>query len=398
MCSTITTMLQFSNQVKRKILILSTEYPPNIEGGLGTHVVDLTSFLAKEYEVHVITPGILGAPPYQLYKNVHVHRIETINTNSDTFMEWIGQVNLAMVEKALTLHKEKNFQFIHAHDWLVGYAAITLKVEFEIPLITTIHSTERGRSKIIGKSGELHNRIVNIEQSLLTQSNKLIVCSESMLKEVCLLEDVKNKTDVIPNGVDMKKQDLVSNYSRITEKKKVVLAMGRFVPEKGFQHLVQAAAVLCKEKEDVMFILAGVGPIKKNLLNQVMKLGLESRFLFIGFVHGEEKKALLQSSDVVVIPSLYEPFGIVALEAMIERKPVIASPVGGLKSIIQHEQDGLIVDCTNRNELARAISRILDNDQEAATFGEHAYEKVRINYSWERVISLTKNVYNHVLL
>ena len=397
MCSTITTMLQSSNQEKRKILILTTEYPPNIEGGLGTHVVNLTRYVAKEYEVHVITPSILGAPPYQVYKNVHVHRVETINTKSDFFIEWIGQVNLAMVEKALALHKEKNFQFIHAHDWLVGYAAITLKVECKVPLVTTIHSTEQGRSKIIGKKGELHNRITNIEQSLLTQSNKVIVCSESMLKEVCLIEDVKDKTNVIPNGIDIEKQDIISNYSRITEKKKVVLAMGRFVPEKGFQHLVQAAAILCKEKEDVLFILAGVGPIKKNLLKQVKKLGLETHFLFIGFVQGEEKKALLQSSNVVVIPSLYEPFGIIALEAMIERKPVIASPIGGLKSIIQHEHDGLLVDCTNRNELAQAISRILCNDQEAATFGEHAYEKVRINYSWKRVISLTKNVYNYVL-
>ena len=397
MCSTITTMLQSSNEEKRKILILSTEYPPNVEGGLGTHVVNLTSFLAKENEVHVITPSILGAPSYQLYKDVHVHRVETININIDFFIEWIGQVNLAMVEKALTLHKEKKFHFIHAHDWLVGYAAITLRIECSVPLITTFHSTEYGRSKINGRIGELYNRIVNIEQSLLTHSNKVIVCSESMLNEVCSIEDVKDKTCVISNGVDLEKYDTVSNYSRFTEKKKVVLAMGRLVPEKGFQHLVQAAAILCKENKDVLFILAGVGPIKKNLLKQVKKLGLESHFLFIGFVQGEEKKALLQSSDVVVIPSLYEPFGIVALEAMIERKPVIASPIGGLKSIVQHEHDGLLVDCTNRIELARAISRILCNDQEAATFGEHAYEKVRINYSWEKVISLTKNVYNHVL-
>ncbi|WP_198508231.1 glycosyltransferase family 4 protein [Bacillus alkalisoli] len=397
MSSTITTMLQPSYEQKRKILILSSEYPPNMEGGLGTHVEGLSSFLAKDYVVHVITPNILGAPSYQLYKEVHVHRVDTINNESEHLIEWIGQVNIAIVEKVLELRSEHSFQLIHAHDWLVGYAAITLKVECNVPLIITIHSTEYGRSKVNGFIGDIQHKINEIESLLLKKSDKIIVCSKGMLDEVCFIEEVKGKTTIIPNGIQIEEQNRSSSNPSYLEKKKVVLAIGRLVPEKGFQHLVQAAAIVSNQIEDVLFVLAGVGPMKKNLEKQVKRLGLESSFLFVGYVKSAEKKALIQSSDVVVIPSLYEPFGIVAIEAMKERKPVIAASIGGLKSIIKHEHDGLLVECTNRNELAQAISRILHNEQESATFGEHAYEKVRIHYSWKRVITLTKSVYNHVL-
>src|SRR4051812_9921138 len=187
---------------KLNILILSWEYPPNIVGGLSRHVAGLSSHLAEQgHEVHVLTAGKENLPPVEIMNGVTVHRVRPINENDDHFLSWIAGLNLAMAFKAEQLVDELDFDIIHAHDWLVGAAAISLKELLSLPLLTTIHATEHGRNN--GIFTEIQRFIHEKEQQLIIESDQIIVCSEYMkveLNQVFALRD--EKIAVIPNGIE----------------------------------------------------------------------------------------------------------------------------------------------------------------------------------------------------
>ncbi|WP_084374923.1 glycosyltransferase family 4 protein [Neobacillus soli] len=391
--------LKPSNQWKLKILMLSWEYPPNIVGGLSRHVYGLSVQLAElGHDVHVLTAGNRDLPSFERMDGVTVHRLKPVNEQDENFLSWIGGLNLAMAFKAEKLFEEIKFDIIHAHDWLVGAASITLRELLDIPLLTTIHATEHGRNN--GIHSEMQQFIDKKEKQLISESDQLIVCSEYMKDELISIFKVRDeKIVIISNGFEHLTTELSAReiFPELTQKK-YIFSIGRIVKEKGFDTILEAAAI-AKEKElACFFVIAGKGPMLEKYRSQIIKQKLESHVLFVGYISDEQRNALIEGSEMAVIPSLYEPFGIVALETMILGKPTIVSNTGGMKGIVKHLQTGLLMVPGNPESLLEQIEFLIENPQKADEIGKKGRQIVKSLYGWNRIASETSRVMEDTLL
>lgn len=398
--------MERSGQVKKvqnhKVLMLSWEFPPKTVGGLARHVYDLSRALAVQgEEVHLITCFVPGAKSYELVDGVHVYRVHPVHTDTHDFLDWVERLNQAMIECAHNLIRLHNFDLIHAHDWLVARAGRNLKNSYRLPLISTIHATEFGRNG--GIRNDIQRHINQIEWWLTYESWKVICCSKYMACEIAQVFQLPaDKIRIIANGVEIKnvKPRLVDpgfheRYAAPWEK--IVYFVGRLVPEKGVQVLIEAAPKVLEQYPDAKFVISGKGPHLEHLLELANNLGISHKVFFTGFADDETRNMLLTVSDVAVFPSLYEPFGIVALEAMATRTPVIVSETGGLAEVIEHEVDGLKVYPGNVDSLANAISRLLCDQDLAHRLSQAAWDKVNSVYNWGVIAAETVKVYREVV-
>jgi len=384
------------------VMMLSWEFPPKTVGGLARHVYDLSRALAAQgEEIHVITCHVPGAKSYELLDGVHVYRVYPAQTDTHDFLDWVERLNSAMIDCAQNLMKGHRFDLIHAHDWLVAYAGIVLKNVHKIPLISTIHATEYGRNH--GIHNEIQNHIHRIEWQLTYQSWKVICCSKYMAREMAQVFQLPaDKIRIIANGVEVKnvlprvvEPGFRNRYAAPWEK--VVYFIGRLVPEKGVQVLIQAVPQILKQCPDTKFVISGKGPYQEHLQQLAENLGVSSRVYFTGFSDDDTRNMLFASSDLAVFPSLYEPFGIVALEAMATRVPVIVSDTGGLAEVIEHETDGLKVYPDNVQSLAENIVRLLTDRNLSHMVSLAAWDKVNSIYNWAFIAGETSGVYREVV-
>ena len=391
--------LKHSIDRKLKILILTWEYPPNVVGGLSRHVYGLSVHLAQlGHEVHVITAGNGGLPVFEMLNGVHVHRVTPLNNQDDDFLDWIAGLNLAMSYKAEKIAAEIKFDIIHAHDWLVGTAAITLKEVLSIPLLTTIHATEHGRNK--GIHTEMQRFIHEKEHRLMKDSDQLIVCSNYMREELLThFRLSEHKMTIIPNGIEQGdvKVDSTEIFPSLKDRK-YVFSVGRIVQEKGFETIIEAAEAAKESGREIYFVIAGKGPMLERYRKMVSEKQLDHYVAFIGYVSDEQRNALLLNSEIAVFPSLYEPFGIVALEAMILGKPTIVSETGGLKGIVKHSQSGLLMVPGDPKSLLTNIDFLLQNPEKAKEIGAKGQQIVKSLYGWKRIASQTVTVMEDTLL
>jgi glycogen(starch) synthase len=382
-----------------KILILSWEYPPNVVGGLSRHVYGLSVQLAKMgHEVHVLTAGKDDLPTFETIEDVFVHRVKPVNQQDDDFLSWIGGLNLAMAFYAEKMAEEIDFDLIHAHDWLVGSAAIALKEILFIPLLATIHATEHGRNN--GIHTEMQQFIHWKEIQLITESDQLIVCSKYMKEGlISIFQTEDEKIVVIPNGIEP--LQVKPNYDDIFPEfkgRKYVFSIGRIVKEKGFETLIEAAAIAKEKGLNFFFVIAGKGPMLESYRRQLVDRRLENQIAFVGYITDIQRNALIVGSEMAVFPSIYEPFGIVALETMILGKPTIVSATGGLKGIVKHLQTGLLMVPGNEKSLLNQVDFLMNNPQTAIEIGNRGMQIVKSLYGWKRVASETSNVMEDMLL
>ncbi|MDZ5470992.1 glycosyltransferase (plasmid) [Bacillus sp. 31A1R] len=390
-----------SNERQEKILMLTWEYPPNIVGGLSRHVHGLSKALSNlGYEIHIITTQVNDLPNYEEDHGVHVYRVKPLNEKDPDFLSWVGGLNLSMVEKAMELLVTHDFKMIHAHDWLVGAAGLTIKEEMNLPLLATIHATEHGRND--GIYTEMQKFIHNKERSLINGADKVIICSEFMREELMKVFRVsEDKLAMIPNGIDESENHLVSSDCfdlPIDKNRKMIFSIGRMVKEKGFDTLIQAAEKMRDLKSDVYFIVAGKGPLLEEYRRRVFETRLSEQVYFVGFVTDEQRQALLNYCHIAVFPSRYEPFGIVALESMLYSKPTIVSNVGGLKGIVQHQKTGLLMEPDCSESLVEQLSFLIHNEDVARDLGEKGKRIVERLFSWQRVAEETKRVFEETLI
>ncbi|MCM3765284.1 glycosyltransferase family 4 protein [Neobacillus niacini] len=376
-----------------KILMLCWEYPPNVVGGLSRHVFSLSVHMAKMgYEVHVITAENDRLPAFELMDGVRVHRVKPINEMDRNFLSWIGGLNLAMSFKAERLAQEIRFHLIHAHDWLVGAAAIALKELWSIPLLTTIHATEHGRNN--GIHTETQQFIHEKEQQLIIASNQIIVCSEYMKEHLAsVFNGVSDAIAIIPNGVEAPAatEDGAMLFLE-RNKKEYIFSIGRIVKEKGFQTMIEAASIAKENNLDYFFVIAGKGPMLDTYRSQINERQLTNHIMFIGYITDEQRNALIAGSQLIVIPSLYEPFGIAALESMILGKPTIVSNTGGMKGIIKHLQTGLLMNPGDPESMIQQIQFLKENPIIAKEIGLKGREIVKSLYGWKRIASETARI------
>lgn len=384
-----------------RVVMLSWEYPPKTVGGLAQHVYDLTLALVREgVEVHLFTCGAAGVPDYENVNGVHVYRVTPYQVSAPDFPSWAVQFNVAMLERIMpVLRQIGEPHVIHAHDWLVAFAARALKHALQKPLVATIHATEFGRNN--GLHNATQNYISSIEWWLTYEAWKVIVCSRYMRSELNYIFQLpSDKMTVIHNGVNpgnfVYHPGKMSRDFYAADNEKIVFFVGRLVREKGVQVLLDAVPQVLSQHPSTKFIIGGKGPHEEQLRFRARRLGIEDRVYFTGFVNEEVRNALYHWADVAVFPSLYEPFGIVALEAMAARTPVIVADTGGMSEIIDHGVEGLKVYPGDANSLAENINLILSRPDFAGKMKEKAYRKVVEQYDWGQIARETRQAYREV--
>lgn len=379
------------------VLILSWEYPPNIVGGLSRHVYDLANNLVKKGKhVHVLTTKANDALPLEKMEGVTIHRVHPLHPYEEDFFKWVFDLNQAFIQYAHDLIAEERITHIHAHDWIVSTSALKLKEYYSLPLITTIHATEHGRNQ--GIYTDLQHKIHGEEQLLISASDHLIVCSEHMKEEIKSLFTIDAPIAVIPNGVELEKLDQSSPYSFKQPSIPYFFSIGRMVHEKGFDTIIRVASRLKKEGYNTSFVIAGKGPMLEHYRKAVIHDDLSDTVSFVGYISDRERNDYLKNCLAVIFPSLYEPFGIVALEAMAFRKGVVASNTGGLKSIVKHEQTGLLFEPNHEQSLYTQLVSLIEDPHKSEQLGKLGFKMAQSLFSWDRIADQTIHVYEDVLL
>ena len=403
--------------------MLSWEYPPKIVGGIARHVEELSWALAKrpDTEVHVVTCDFPGAPMEEVYNGVHIHRVTPYDApgGHKDFVHWVHQLNAAMHDRTDALLKSwlappgeaaldpkaltaDEGVLLHVHDWLTYFCGVRLKHAHKLPLLATIHATEFGRNS--GIHSDISRYINGIEQQLVTEAWRVIVCSEFMRGEVAFaLNAPADKTDVIYNGVEASKFDFDFpaeeaaefrlQYAAPTEK--IVMFVGRGVREKGAQVLIDALPRVRAGHHETKLVICG-GGYKQHLMDQAAALGMAPHVYFTGFLRDEALLRLYKVADAACFPSLYEPFGIVALEAMAAETPVIVSDAGGLPEVVEAGVTGTVTWLNNPDSLAWGILSVIQNPMKAKAMADAARERVETVFNWTRLAAQTVEVYDRV--
>jgi glycogen(starch) synthase len=385
-------------------MMFSWEYPPRVIGGISPHVYFLSKSLAKEdVKVHVVTCDFPGAPAHEVIDGVEVYRVDSYKNPAPDFATWVYLMNLNMQKEAAAIVNSlpDKIDVFHAHDWLVATAGIGLKHVFRKPLLVTMHSTEIGRRD--GLHTDTEKMIHETEAWLTYEAWKVICCSDYMVSHVRWAFGLpEDKLVMIPNGVNVSVYDKIDEDLSVFRAKyalpeeKIVLYVGRLVYEKGIHILINAVPKVLG-KVNAKFIIVGSGYMKEQLLNIVRSMNLEHKVLFLGFVDDETLLRLQKCSDVSVVPSLFEPFGIVALEAMAAKSPVVVSDTGGLAEIVDHDVTGFKAYPNNPESLAYGISKILLDQKYKNYVRANAYRKVQEKYDWQKIAQQTKAMYKSVL-
>lgn len=374
-----------------RIVMLSWEYPPVVVGAIAAHVEGLAEAMARNgHEVVVLSLDHPDCSPDSVVNGVRV-----IRASND--LPWLPDDYLAGKMASANHHLvgatrqlgEWHPDVIHAHDWSVAWAADTLHTLWDRPIVATIHSTERGRH-----GGHVPHgtpaAVNSVEWWLTYQAREIIACSRFMVREVLDGFDLPpDKVHLVPNGIDA-----AAWASAAGGKDPLVMAWGRIQYEKGFQVLARAMVDVRSAVPDVRCVIAGRGSYLPELQTQIDVEGVSEVVHLAGFVPVDQLRATVGQAAVVVVPSLYEPFGIVALEAMAAGSATIAARTGGLAEILDGTGAGLLFEPGNHDELAANIVRVLTDADLATSLRNNAAGLLRERYSWDAISTETVAVYN----
>jgi glycogen(starch) synthase len=387
------------------VMMLTWEFPPRIIGGISPHVYHLSKSLARNgVKVYVVTCDFPGAPEHEIVDGVEVFRVDSYKNPSPNFATWVYLMNVNMQKEAAALVNRLGgkVDIFHAHDWLVANAGIGLKHVFRKPLFATIHSTEIGRRN--GLHFDYERMIHETEAWLTYEAWKVICCSDYMVSHVRWAFGLpEDKLVMVPNGVNIHEYAGNENANLrqfrrrfALPEEKLVLYVGRLVYEKGIHVFVNAVPKVLASV-DAKFVVVGNGYMKEPLSNLVNSMGLAHKVIFTGFVDDETLKNLQRCADVSVVPSLFEPFGIVALEAMAAKSPIVVSDTGGLSEIVEHDVNGVKVYPENPDSLAWGVTKVLLDEKYGNWLRDNAYKRVLEKYDWDKISQQTKDVYEAVL-
>ncbi|MGN6189420.1 MAG: glycosyltransferase family 4 protein [Conexibacter sp.] len=383
-----------------RILILSWEYPPLIEGGLARHVRKLSEQLVQQdVEVHVLTRGDGAMPAEQEQCGVHVHRVPEPDKprDLDEFVAWIEHMNADMLAAGIELGERFDFDLVHGHDWLVATAGHELARRLDCPWVVTIHATEYGRHQgWVDKHPQSH--IHGVETWMANSADAVITCSSYMREHVADIYGLdEGRIAVIPNGIDpldlQPVEDLDALRARFAAPhERLVLLVGRLVYEKGFQIALEALPGVIERLGDVRFLVAGSGTAESELRAQADALGLADHGTFLGWIGDDVLHSLYRIADLTVVPSIYEPFGLVALEAMASGCPCIVADTGGLREVVPNEQVGLRFESRDPASLAGMMERVLSDDALRDRLVAEASEHV-LRFDWADIARQTAEIY-----
>jgi glycosyltransferase involved in cell wall biosynthesis len=412
-----------------KMAVFVYEYPPKIVGGLGTYAAEITrKFVLTDNDVTVFTmnddAGTL--PTREIWRGIEIHRplhIDVSDSLPDVMAEdirrWGRGIHLfskILVYNYLGASKLVNelirkegikYDVVVAHDWLSAMGGMTVKKEVGLPFAFHVHSTEKGRT--LGNGSEV---VSNIELHAANAADMIVTVSYAMKDELTRLGFPKEKIQVSYNGVDPEKYDpasvtpeqvrkVRSQYS-IKDDEFMIFFIGRLVGVKGVDKLIMAMSHILQKTPKARLVIVGLGDLQEYLVNLVktMKMSDYVKFRF-EFVPEEERILHYAACDVAVFPSYYEPFGIVALEAMSMEKPVVvgAAGVSGMREIVVccgEEQCGYHVNPNNPEDIAWGINSVLESPEKRRWLGRNGRKRVLEEFTWDKVAKKTLELYGQM--
>lgn len=400
-----------------KVTILTKEYPPYIYGGAGVHVDYLTKSLQKIMNVEVRCFGdqegerdgirVKGYQPWELLsRGSNEHYQKVLNPLS---------VDLAMVKDPF------DADVIHAHTWYTFMAGFLARRLYDLPLVTTIHSMEPLRPWKEEQLGNGYHLSSWMEKTGLEASDKVIAVSSEMKQDILKYFDIdEERVEVIYNGIDLEEYQYTDSTSYleqygITLDKAYILFVGRITRQKGIIHLVNAIKDI---RGDAQVVLCAGAPdtveIAREMEERVNTIQAEREgVIWINeMVPREAVIEFYSHASVFVCPSVYEPFGIINLEAMACQTPVVASAVGGIKEVVVDEETGFLVEFARKNEttgepedpsafskaLADKINRLLEDEKLQQEFGQKGRQRVEKYFSWDSIAQQTMELYESLLV
>jgi glycogen(starch) synthase len=411
-----------------KMAVLVYEYPPKIVGGLGTYAAEITrKFVLMEHDVSVFTMNddVGSLPTREIWRGIEIHRplhIDVSDSLPDVIAEditkWGRGIQLfskILVYNYLSASKLVNelikkeafkYDIVIAHDWLSVIGGITIKKESGLPLAFHVHSTEKGRT--LGNGSEVVN---NIESHGARAADLIVTVSYAMKDELLKLGFPKDKIQVCYNGVDPQKYSPKTTSKQTKETKELrssyglkdddlmILFIGRLVGVKGVDKLIMAMPHVLQKIPNAKLVIVGLGDLQDYLVNLVKTIKLQDSVKFrFEFLPEEQRILHYDACDVAVFPSLYEPFGIVALEAMSMERPVVvgATGVSGMREIIipcGEDQCGFHVNPNNPSDIAWGITSALENPEKKEWLGKNGRRRVFNEFTWEKIAKKTITFY-----
>jgi len=395
-----------------RVLMMSWEYPPVVVGGLSRHVHALARHLAADgHDVVVLCRHVAGTDGQthpttdRVVEGVRVIRVAEDPmhvTFERDLVAWTLAMGHAMVRAGTELLRQWQPDVVHAHDWLVTHPAIALTEAAGVPLVGTVHATEAGRHSG-WLSHSLNQQIHSVEWWLAQRADELITCSVAMRTEVTQLFDVDAAAiHVIHNGIEergwrVSDAEVARARERHGADAPLLLYFGRLEYEKGVQDLLAAMPRIRRENPGTRLVVAGKGRHLDPLIEQARKLRIRRTVDFTGHLSDRDLRAVLAAADAVVLPSRYEPFGIVALEAAAAQAPLVASTAGGLGEVVLDGETGLAFAPGDVDALATAVRDVLDDRHAAAQRAEAAHARLAGSFNWTTIAADTAEVYRRAM-
>jgi len=431
-----------------KVLMFGWEFPPYISGGLGTACFGLTRHMSEQgTNILFVLPHIQGRQkkdsflelvaankldisesrirsvardetfkfflvnsPLQPYMNdrSYLAKLDAIRNINDriseithrkatphSVLDLSGEYGRDLIEEVSRyayiggyLGATEEFDIIHAHDWMTFPAGVEAKKTSGRKLVVHIHATEFDRS-----GDNVNRQVYDIERYGMDMADMIVAVSHRTRN--IILErygQPPDKVVVIHNAV-MKEKKLERARIRKGFNEKIVLFLGRVTMQKGPDYFVEAADLVLKSMQNVRFVMAGTGDMLPRMIERVAELRIQEHFHFTGFLRGAELESMFAMSDLYVMPSVSEPFGITPFEAMIYGVPVIISRQSGIAEVLTHV---LMADFWDIEKLASSIISVLSHPELAETLaeaGHHDLEKI----SWRHAARKVNNLYKEML-
>jgi glycogen(starch) synthase len=379
-----------------RVLMFTWEYPPSSVGGTAGHVDGLAHGLTRlGHDVTVITRLVPGTDDRHERGGVRELRAEVdLPWLPDDLLASVASANHALVARLRSLGDWRP-DVVHAHDWRVAWSADVAAQLFDVPMVTTFHGTERGRHGGHLAPGQPID-INSVEWWQATRSRRVIASTRLLVRDIIDgFEIDPDHVRRIPGGIDPQWWQASSPGEPTSARRSgTVLAWGRVQYEKGFQVLARAIAALRYRTAGVECTIAGRGSYLPELQSQIDLAGAGDLIELPGFLNDNELRSAIHSAGCVVIPSLYEPFGIVALEALAGGAPLIVADTGGLAELVGGTGSALLFEPGNADDLANCIEQILTDDALADDLVRKGRGLLEASYSWDAIAMRTVAVYH----